>query len=183
MKINKLTAAMLLSLGVMGLGQVARAADGELLVWEDIKKSNGIEEAVKAFEAKHNVKVKILETPYAQQIEKLRLDGPAGIGPDVLVLPHDQVGTAVVQGLISEIKPGADYLAGFTKPAVDAQTYEGKLYGLPKAVETIVMVYNKDLLPKAPESFDELVKAPRPCVGRTNTACSPSLTRSITPTA
>ena len=63
MKINKLTAAMLLSLGVMGLGQVARAADGELLVWEDIKKSNGIEEAVKAFEAKHNVKVKILETP------------------------------------------------------------------------------------------------------------------------
>ncbi|MFM5588356.1 extracellular solute-binding protein [Aeromonas caviae] len=159
MKINKLTTAMLLSLGVMGLGQVARAADGELLVWEDIKKSNGIEEAVKAFEAKHNVKVKILETPYAQQIEKLRLDGPAGIGPDVLVLPHDQVGTAVVQGLISEIKPGADYLAGFTKPAVDAQTYEGKLYGLPKAVETIVMVYNKDLLPKAPESFDELIKA------------------------
>ena len=65
----------------------------------------------------------------------------------------------MVQGLISEIKPGADYLAGFTKPAVDAQTYEGKLYGLPKAVETIVMVYNKDLLPKAPESFDELIKA------------------------
>ncbi|MGE6197514.1 extracellular solute-binding protein [Aeromonas media] len=159
MKINKLTVSMLLSLGVMGLGQVARAADGELLVWEDIKKSNGIEEAVKAFEAKHNVKVKILETPYAQQIEKLRLDGPAGIGPDVLVLPHDQVGTAVVQGLISEIKPSADYLVGFTKPAVDAQTYEGKLYGLPKAVETIVMVYNKDLLPKAPESFDELIKA------------------------
>ena len=31
MKINKLTVSMLLSLGVMGLGQVARAADGELL--------------------------------------------------------------------------------------------------------------------------------------------------------
>jgi arabinogalactan oligomer/maltooligosaccharide transport system substrate-binding protein len=29
--------------------------------------------------------------PYAQQLEKLRLDGPAGIGPDVLVIPNDQL--------------------------------------------------------------------------------------------
>lgn len=160
MKINKLAAVVMMSLGVAGaFSQVARAADGELLVWEDIKKSDGIMDAVKAFESKYNVKVKILETPYAQQIEKLRLDGPAGIGPDVLVLPHDQVGTAVVQGLISELKVAPEFLGGFTKPAVDAQTYQGKLYGLPKAVETIVMVYNKDLMPKAPETFDELVKA------------------------
>ena len=128
MKIKTLTAVIMMSLGVAGaLNQVAMAADGELLVWEDIKKSNGIADAIKAFEAKYNVKVKVQEMPYAQQIEKLRLDGPAGIGPDVLVLPHDQVGTAVVQGLISEIKSDPAYLATFTKPAVDAQTYEGKL--------------------------------------------------------
>lgn len=134
------------------------AADGELLVWEDIKKSNGIEDAIKAFEAQYKVKVKIQEMPYAQQIEKLRLDGPAGIGPDVLVIPHDQVGGAVVQGLLSELKVDAKYMDSFTKPAVDAQTYEGKLYGIPKAVETIVLVYNKDILPKAPETFDDLIK-------------------------
>ena len=158
MKIKTLTAVVMMSLGVAGaLNQAAMAADGELLVWEDIKKSNGISDAIKAFEAKYNVKVKVQEMPYAQQIEKLRLDGPAGIGPDVLVLPHDQVGTAVVQGLIAEIKSDPAYLATFTKPAVDAQTYEGKLYGIPKAVETIVMIYNKDLLPKAPEKFDDLV--------------------------
>ncbi|MFC3911957.1 extracellular solute-binding protein [Pseudaeromonas sharmana] len=156
MKIKTLTAVVMMSLGMGLAAQVAHAADGELLVWEDIKKSNGIADAVKAFEAKYNVKVKVLESPFAQQIEKLRLDGPAGIGPDVLVLPHDQVGTAVVQGLISELKVDAAYLDSFTKPAVDAQTYEGKLYGIPKAVETIVMVYNKDLLPKAPEKFDDL---------------------------
>lgn len=134
------------------------AAEGELLVWEDIKKSNGIEDAIKAFEAQYKVKVKIQEMPYAQQIEKLRLDGPAGIGPDVLVIPHDQVGGAVVQGLLSELKVDAKYMDSFTKPAVDAQTYEGKLYGIPKAVETIVLVYNKDILPKAPETFDDLIK-------------------------
>lgn len=157
MKIKTLSAVVMLSLGVAGVFcKAAMAADGNLLVWEDIKKSNGITDAVKAFEAKYNVKVKVLETPYAQQIEKLRLDGPAGIGPDVIVLPHDQVGTAVVQGLISELKVDKNYMSSFTKPAVDAQTYNGKLYGIPKAVETIVMVYNKELMPKAPETLDEL---------------------------
>ena len=122
MKIKTLTAVVMMSLGVAGaLNQTAMAADGELLVWEDIKKSNGITDAIKAFEAKYNVKVKVQEMPYAQQIEKLRLDGPAGIGPDVLVLPHDQVGTAVVQGLIAAVKSDPVYLATFTTPAVDAQ--------------------------------------------------------------
>lgn len=159
MKINKLTAVIMLSLGASSLlSHGVMAADGELLVWEDIKKSNGIEDAIKAFEAQYKVKVKIQEMPYAQQIEKLRLDGPAGIGPDVLVIPHDQVGGAVVQGLLSELKVDAKYMDSFTKPAVDAQTYEGKLYGIPKAVETIVLVYNKDILPKAPETFADLIK-------------------------
>ncbi len=159
MKINKLTAVTMLSLGAGSLlSHGVMAAEGELLVWEDIKKSNGIEDAIKAFEAQYKVKVKIQEMPYAQQIEKLRLDGPAGIGPDVLVIPHDQVGGAVVQGLLSELKVDAKYMDSFTKPAVDAQTYEGKLYGIPKAVETIVLVYNKDILPKAPETFDDLIK-------------------------
>ena len=159
MKINKLTAVIMLSLGASSLlSHGVMATDGELLVWEDIKKSNGIEDATKAFEAQYKVKVKIQEMPYVQQIEKLRLDGPAGIGPDVLVIPHDQVGGAVVQGLLSELKVDAKYMDSFTKPAVDAQTYEGKLYGIPKAVETIVLVYNKDILPKAPETFDDLIK-------------------------
>ncbi|WP_316676847.1 extracellular solute-binding protein [uncultured Tolumonas sp.] len=157
MKIKTLSAVIMMSLGVAGVFcKAAMAADGELLVWEDIKKSNGITDAIKAFEAKYNVKVKVQEMPYAQQIEKLRLDGPAGIGPDVLVLPHDQVGTAVVQGLISELNTDKAVMNSFTKPAVDAQTYNGKLYGIPKAVETIVLIYNKDLLPKAPEKMDDL---------------------------
>ncbi|MDD2341778.1 MAG: extracellular solute-binding protein [Tolumonas sp.] len=157
MKIKTLSAVIMMSLGVAGVFcKAAMAADGELLVWEDIKKSNGITDAIKAFEAKYNVKVKVQEMPYAQQIEKLRLDGPAGIGPDVLVLPHDQVGTAVVQGLISELNTDKAVMSTFTKPAVDAQTYNGKLYGIPKAVETIVLIYNKDLLPKAPEKMDDL---------------------------
>ncbi|MFP9230662.1 extracellular solute-binding protein [Pectobacterium cacticida] len=157
MKMKTLTTVIMISLGVSGvLSKSVLAADNELLVWEDIKKSDGVADAIKAFEQQNNVKIKVLETPYAQQIEKLRLDGPAGIGPDVIVIPNDQVGTAVVQGLVSELKLTPSFQSIFTKPSLEALTYNGKLYGVPKAVETTVLVYNKDLLPTPPEKFDDL---------------------------
>ena len=82
MKKNILTALVLSALMVSA---GASAATRQLNVWEDIKKSAGINDAVAAFEKQYDVKVNMQEMPFAQQLEKLRLDGPAGIGPDVLV--------------------------------------------------------------------------------------------------
>ncbi|MFM2480842.1 extracellular solute-binding protein [Celerinatantimonas sp. YJH-8] len=159
MKLNKLTTTVVLSLAITGIaGKTALAATTptKLLVWEDIKKSAGIQDAVQAFEKQYSVKVDILEMPFSQQIEKLRLDGPAGIGPDVLVIPNDQVGGAVIQGLIAPLKLDASYINQYTKPAVDALNYKNTQYGIPKAVESIVMMYNKKMLKTAPKSLDEL---------------------------
>lgn len=72
-------------------------AQQSLLVWEDIQKSFGNEEAVAAFEKQHDVKVNVLEMPYGGQVESLRMDGPAGTGPDVVLIPHDQIGGAVIK--------------------------------------------------------------------------------------
>ncbi|MCR9002158.1 extracellular solute-binding protein [Rahnella perminowiae] len=153
MKITHLTALVLMSLSLSS--QAARAAGGQLLIWEDIKKSSGISDAVKDFEKENNVKVVVQETPYAQQTEKLRLDGPAGIGPDVVVIPNDQLGTAVVQGLLAPLNLDKTFLASFTPPALNAFQLKGQTYGVPKAVETLVLIYNKDLLPQAPATLDE----------------------------
>lgn len=90
------------------------------------------------------------------QVKKLRLDGPAGTGPDVVTLPHDQIGNAVTEGLLSEIKVSDEVKNKFTDLSVQAQTYDGKLYGLPKAIETPVLIYNKKLMSKAPETMDDL---------------------------
>ncbi|MBU9828012.1 MULTISPECIES: extracellular solute-binding protein [Rahnella] len=153
MKITHLTALVLMSLSLSS--QAVRAAEGQLLIWEDIKKSSGISDAVKDFEKENNVKVVVQETPYAQQTEKLRLDGPAGIGPDVVVIPNDQLGTAVVQGLLAPLNLDKTFLASFTPPALNAFQLKGQTYGVPKAVETLVLIYNKDLLPQAPATLDE----------------------------
>ncbi|MDW6004698.1 extracellular solute-binding protein [Vibrio mangrovi] len=134
-------------------------AQSQLLVWEDIQKSVGNADATKAFEKQYDVKVTVQELPYGGQIESLRMDGPAGTGPDVVNLPHDQIGSAVVQGLLAPLQVDQAVLNTFTDSAVHALTYKGQLYGLPKAVETVVMVYNKDLMPELPKTMEELFTA------------------------
>jgi len=133
-------------------------AKDKLLVWEDIQKSFGNKEAVELFEQQHDVDVQVTELPYGGQIEALRMDGPAGTGPDVILIPNDQIGSAVIQGLISPLEPSKDILNTFTATSLSALTYKGHLYGIPKSVETIVMIYNKDIIPKLPPSIEEIYK-------------------------
>lgn len=131
--------------------------ESELLVWEDIEKSAGIKDAIAKFEEENDVKVKVVEKTYAQQIEDLRLDGPAGTGPDVLTMPGDQMGTAVTEGLIKELSVGEDVQSIYTENSMQSQLVDNKVYGLPKAVETTILYYNKDLISEEdlPATLDE----------------------------
>lgn len=148
----KTTVTLLLS--ALAMSQMAHAAQ-QLTVWEDIKKSDGIKTAIADFQKQYNVEVKVQEMPFAQQIEKLRLDGPAGIGPDVLVIPNDQLGSSVVQGLLSPLTLDASQQAAYTPSAMAAFKQGDVVYGVPKAVETLVLIYNKDLLPSPLKALDE----------------------------
>ena len=149
MKKNILAALILSTLAVQA------HATTQLNVWEDIKKSSGIKDAVADFEKQYDVKVNLQEMPYAQQLEKLRLDGPAGIGPDVLVIPNDQLGGAVVQGLLTPLNLEAKQTEQYTPASINAFKMDNTLYGVPKAVETLVLIYNKDLLPSPLKTLDE----------------------------
>lgn len=153
MKKNTLAALILTTLAAGQLASLQAHAAGQLNVWEDIKKSAGIKTAVSDFEKQYNVKVNLQEMPYAQQLEKLRLDGPAGIGPDVLVIPNDQLGGAVVQGLLSPLSVDQAKQDAFTPASINAFRMDNALYGIPKAVETLVLIYNKDLIDKPLDSL------------------------------
>ncbi|TKD71945.1 extracellular solute-binding protein [Pseudalkalibacillus hwajinpoensis] len=129
----------------------------KLVVWEDTDKGIALEPAIASFEEEYGIKVEFKELGMADKIrEQIRLDGPAGTGPDVITLPHDQIGQAAVEGLISPIEVEQSVVDTFTESSIQAQNYEGKLYGLPKATETPVFVYNKELMDKAPETMDEV---------------------------
>ncbi|ANC76611.1 MULTISPECIES: extracellular solute-binding protein [Fictibacillus] len=140
-------------------GKKESAADKpeKLVMWEDQEKGAGTKDAIKKFEEKYGIKVDLKEIPMLDQQEKLRLDGPAKKGPDVITTPHDRIGPLAIEGLIAPIKVSDDVTKLYTESSINALTYDGKLYGLPKSTETPVFIYNKKLMPEAPESFDDVL--------------------------
>ena len=86
----------------------------------------------------------------------------AGQGPDIVAWVDDQIGKWVK---LEAIKPmdqwvNKDYMTSqYTQAAVDAATFEGKIYGMPEAVEAITIIYNKKLITTSqiPKTTDALV--------------------------
>jgi arabinogalactan oligomer/maltooligosaccharide transport system substrate-binding protein len=62
-----------------------------------------------------------------------------------------------IEGLIAPIEVSEDTTKLYTESSINALTYDGNLYGLPKSTETPVFIYNKKMMDKAPESLDDLM--------------------------
>ena len=133
-------------------------AINELVVWEDEKKAKGIEQAVADFEREYGCKVTIKEMPFVSHVEKLRLDGPAGTGPDIFLIPADRIGSAVVQGLVAPIKFMDEDQDKYIASAVSAFTQNGEIYAVPKVVETLIMIYNKSVLRRPFDTLEEYLE-------------------------
>ncbi|MGL4972709.1 MAG: extracellular solute-binding protein [Culicoidibacterales bacterium] len=124
----------------------------KLIVAAEASYAPFLEEVKADFEAEHNVTVEIQEKGMFDTLDALALDGPAGLAPDVFIMPHDRIGSLAATGNISPVTLTGDY----TDVAVTAATYEGKTYIAPAAIEAVMLFYNKDLLPEAPTTFEEL---------------------------
>lgn len=122
--------------------------------------------AIKAFEEQNpNIKID-LETlqddPYQKKFQTYLA---AGEVPDVYKSWNNTAFmTPVIQGgYAAELNPNdyADY--GFGSGALEAYTFDGKLYGIPLFADTWVLYYNQKMLEenniKAPETFDDLLAA------------------------
>lgn len=131
----------------------------ELLVWDSKDEKAYTDEVVKLFEQKYGVKVKIEEVAPPDQVGKLTQDAPSGLAADVLVIPHDHMGNASVSGLLLANDVFAEETTkNNTEASITASTYDGVLYGYPRAAETTALFYNKSLLSEAPQSFDDIVE-------------------------
>lgn len=134
---------------------------GDLLVWLD--NETWADAVVEAFNAIYpNVNVTHEQVAGTDQRAKLMLDGPAGIGADVVMWPHDHVSLAVQDGLVEPIPADlqAKYENLILKPAIETVSKDGEMYGLPIATENIALFYNIDLWgsEKAPETFEEIIE-------------------------
>lgn len=153
--IGTMSAAMALAAFPFGAVKVATAQEAKLVIsgggLTDYLKAN-----IKDFEEKNSVKVEISDnTDMFGMLDALALDGPAGNGADVYIAPNDRVGALAKAGHLSEVKLLDD--AKYDDKDKQGVSIDGKVYGAPSVIESIIMYYNKDLLKEAPKSFDDLM--------------------------
>jgi multiple sugar transport system substrate-binding protein len=105
--------------------------------------------------------------PYEQFQQKLAAAAPAGQGPDVVNLYYGWLGKYTQSGYLQEL-PGAVFPAATLEkdffPVVQGARLQGKYWGVPTAVRTLALFYNKDLLSgagldpnKPPTTWEEFV--------------------------
>lgn len=130
-----------------------------LLVWEaDGMEIDFIKAAAEKYTALHpNVSFEFETISHTDAVQKLELDGPAMVGPDVFAAPHDKLGQMVVGELALPNPNQAALEAEFMPAAAAAVTYEGVAYGYPLAIETYALFYNKDLIAEPPTTWEEVV--------------------------
>lgn len=132
-----------------------KAGTPSLLIWADDQRSASLIGLKDQVMAETGVCLDIQEIPFDGIRTKISLAGPAGEGPDIFVGAHDWLGELYANGVVAPVDLG-DKAADFDPVAIQAFTYEGQLYGLPNAVESVAFLCNPGLIDTAPTSYDEV---------------------------
>jgi arabinogalactan oligomer / maltooligosaccharide transport system substrate-binding protein len=136
------------------------SVEGTLTIWSDADRVDVLTELGRQFTEQYNVPVAVQEMAFGDIRDQLRISGPAGEGPDIIVGAHDWLGELVANGLIEPLDLG-NLSENFDPVAIEAFTYDGQLYGVPYAVESVALIYNRDLVPEPPQTWEELKEIAR----------------------
>ncbi|RAH97311.1 ABC transporter substrate-binding protein [Acuticoccus sediminis] len=164
------TAIASAALGAALLSTPAVAVEIEYWQYYFEGRVQAIDQLIEAFEAENpDITVKHTHFPYAQYRTKIAAAVMAGQGPDVVQLYYGWLPDFLKAGLLEPLPAetfdpatiDAEYF-----PIVKRMKVDGQYYGLPTAVRSLAMFYNKDLFTKAgldpespPATYEELVTA------------------------
>ncbi|KUK14860.1 sugar ABC transporter substrate-binding protein [Petrotoga olearia] len=129
-----------------------------LTVWSSEKQVDFMKRIGQQFTRDTGINVDVQMVTFGDIKSKFLTAAQAGEGPDIIVGAHDWVGELALNGLLEPIPISAIELNKFAPSGIQAFTYEGKLYGLPYAIEAVGLFYNRDYVSdeEVPTSIDEL---------------------------
>jgi maltose/maltodextrin transport system substrate-binding protein len=155
MKTNLKMIALIGSLMLTTTVPAFAAEEGKLLIWMGPNKGTALLTGLAAkFSEELGVEVKIEEVDPA--VEKFQQAAATGDGPDIMLWAHDRMGEWAAGGLIAPVTPSAEFSAGILPAAMDAVTFNGKVWGYPIAVEAVGLVYNTALVETPPADFADI---------------------------
>lgn len=124
-------------------------ATEELVIWEDVGRSFGIQRAARNFSARHGVTVTVKERSSVEHLSKVEQSintGNLNDLPDIFIINSDRIGEAVNKDIIAPVNFMKQDSSLYEQSAIDTLTYNGKIYASPRSMETLVVYYNKALL-------------------------------------
>ena len=138
-----------------GAGKVQSATP--LIIWADGTELSAMRAAAAGFTAKYGVPVTVTEVNFFESRDKFIQAAPEGKGPDILVGVHDILGGLVAGGLLEPVNLTNRNKIGLVQSALDAFTYNGKVYGLPYGIDALAMYVNTKLVPAIPTTWTQLM--------------------------
>ncbi|HHY57611.1 MAG TPA: extracellular solute-binding protein, partial [Chloroflexi bacterium] len=126
-----------------------------LTIWADEQRAPVLLPLGDKLKADTGVCLNVVQKQFGQIRDDLKVAGPAGEGPDILIGAHDWIGELVNSGLLAEVSLG-DKTDKFMPESVAACNFNSKLYCMPYAVENVAFYINPDLVPTAPATWDEV---------------------------
>jgi arabinogalactan oligomer/maltooligosaccharide transport system substrate-binding protein len=127
-----------------------------ITVWVDIERKPALEDVAAQFTEDTGIDVKLVTKDFATVDQDFISQVPTGKGPDVIVSPHDKLGAYVSAGVVAPLELG-DVADGFADAALQAMTYDGKVYGVPYSIENVALVRNTDLVAEPASTYDEVI--------------------------
>jgi maltose-binding protein MalE len=149
---------MFVLLLVLNAYSLVSAQDAELTLWVyDDGRLEVLTQLGEEFEAEYGVPLSVEVVDLGEIRNSMTLGAASGEGPDLIIIPHDNLGPMVENGAAAPIDLG-DKVDSYLPSAIDGFTYSGELYGVPLAVENIGFFRNTDLVPEAPTTWDEVAQ-------------------------
>jgi maltose/maltodextrin transport system substrate-binding protein len=142
---------------------------GDLLIWMDGERAQALEPLAKKIHDDLGIKIEI------QTSTNITLNFPimaqVGKGPDIVIWAHDKVGEWADAGLIAPVDASDEFAGKFFPKAWEAVMHNGLAWAYPIAMETVTLIYNKQLLPGEPPTdlsqlpaLDQQIRSKQPAV-------------------
>lgn len=130
---------------------------GSLTIWADETRLDAFKELGAKFKESSGVTLDVVQKPTGDIANDLIAQASSGQGPDLVVTAHDRLGDLVQNGVISPID-FASKADAFNPVSVQAVTQNGKVWGMPYALENIALVRNNKLAKDTPDTLDKLIE-------------------------
>jgi len=134
----------------------------EIVLWHSYRagEQEAFDKVIEQYNTSQNeVRIRSQAIPYDPFVDKITITVPRGQGPDLFIFAHNMIGNWVEQGVLEPLsgKVDGEVLKQFSPDSVKALVYRKNIYGLPLAFKSLVLYYNKDLVPTPPATMDELI--------------------------